>query len=188
LNIIEVNQQQKINFCSVFALTGKILDSQSHLQDRQSNTIITKSPSQNSIGLWIIFHFIKLWHLSTTLTSTPSQIPDRLWDGTSTVLSREKPDNAVGRPIVPFRKVMGGIMHILRTGSRKTLSREHGSGSTCHRQFQELVHLDIFRKTWTGALALYDGKETVSWTWQSLDCIPIKPPFRGGMTGNTLID
>ena len=49
---------------------------------------------------------------------TITKIPDRLWDGTSTVLSMEKPDNAVGRPIVPFRKVMGGIMHILRTGSR----------------------------------------------------------------------
>ena len=55
-----------------------------------------KSPSQNSIELWIIFHFIKLWHLSTTLTSTPiTKVPDRLWDETSTVLSREKPDNAL---------------------------------------------------------------------------------------------
>ena len=118
---------------------------------------------------------------------TITKIPDRLWDETSTVLSREKPDNAVGRPIVPFRKVMGGIMHILRTGSRKTLSREHGSGSTCHRQFQEWVHLDIFRKTWARALALYDDKEGIRWTWQSLDSIPIKSPL-GGMTENSPID
>jgi len=28
-----------------------------------------------------------------------------------TVLPKEKPENAVGRPVVPFRKVMDGIMH-----------------------------------------------------------------------------
>jgi len=62
------------------------------------------------------------------------QIPDKLWDEIITILPMEKPDNTVGRPpIVPYRKVMDGIMYILRTGCqwRKMLPKEYGSGSTC---------------------------------------------------------
>ena len=33
-----------------------------------------------------------------------------------TVLPKEKPPKTIGRPIVPFRKVMDGILYILRTG------------------------------------------------------------------------
>ena len=32
------------------------------------------------------------------------KIPDKLWDEVSTILPKEKPINAVGRPIVPYRK------------------------------------------------------------------------------------
>ena len=51
----------------------------------------------------------------------------------------EKPNDTTGRPIIPFRKVLDGILHVLRTGCQwKMLPREYGSGSTtCHRRFQE---------------------------------------------------
>jgi len=44
---------------------------------------------------------------------TITKIPDELWDEIVSVLPKGKPDNAVGRPIVPFRKVMDGIMYVL---------------------------------------------------------------------------
>jgi len=31
------------------------------------------------------------------------------------ILSTEKPNNTIGHPLVPFRKVLDGITHILRT-------------------------------------------------------------------------
>ncbi len=94
---------------------------------------------------------------------------------------QKKQNNTIGRPIVPFRKVMDGIMYILRTGCQwKMLPREYGSGSTCHRRFQEWVQLDIFRKIWVRLLALYDDKEGIKWTWQSLDdSVSIKSPLGG---------
>jgi transposase len=59
----------------------------------------------------------------------------------------EKLENTIGRPIVPFRKVLDGIMFILRTGCQwKMLPKEYGSGSTCHRRFQEWRESDIFDK------------------------------------------
>ena len=112
---------------------------------------------------------------------TITKIPDELWDKIVTVLPREKPGNAVGRPIVPFRKVMDGVMYVLRTGCQwKMLPREYGSGSTCHRRFQKWVELDVFKKMWIKLLKAYDDKKGIKWACQqSLDSISIKSPLGG---------
>jgi transposase len=111
---------------------------------------------------------------------TITRIPDELWDEVVAVLPVEKPGNTIGRPIVPFRKVMDGIMYILRTGCQwKMLPREYGSGSTCHRRFQEWVRLGIFKRMWVKVLKAYDDKKGIKWMWQSLDSISIKSPLGG---------
>jgi transposase len=111
---------------------------------------------------------------------TITKTPDKLWDEIVSVLPKEKPDNAVGRPIVPYRKVMDGLMYVLRTGCQwKMLPREYGSGSTCHRRFQEWVKLDVFKKVWVRLLKEYDNKKGIKWNWQSLDSISIKSPLGG---------
>jgi transposase len=111
---------------------------------------------------------------------TITKIPDELWDKIITVLPKEKPENAVGRPIVPFRKVMDGIMYVLRTGCQwKMLPGEYGSGSTCHRRFQQWVRHGIFKKMWIRMLKICDSKKGIKWTWQSLDSISVKSPLGG---------
>ena len=67
------------------------------------------------------------------------KIPDDLWDEIKILLPPEKANNTIGRPIIPFRKVLDGIVHVLRTGCQwKMLPKEYGSGSTtCHRRFQQ---------------------------------------------------
>ena len=73
---------------------------------------------------------------------TITHIPDDLWNEIKNILPFEKPENMIGRPIVPYRKVFDGSMFVLRTGCQwKMLPKEYGSGSTtCHRRFQELVN------------------------------------------------
>ena len=67
-------------------------------------------------------------------------IPDDLWDEIKLLLPSEKANNTVGRPIVPFRKVVDGILYVLRTGCQwKMLPKESCSVSTCHRLFQEWI-------------------------------------------------
>ena len=68
------------------------------------------------------------------------------------------------------------------------LPGEYGSGSTCHRRFQEWVGLDIFKKVWIRLLQSYDNKKGIKWTWQSLDSISIKSPLGGAMTGSNPTD
>lgn len=111
---------------------------------------------------------------------TIKRIPDELWDEIKKVLPKEKPSKTVGRPITAYRKVLDGILYVLRTGCQwKMLPREYGSGSTCHRRFQEWNNLDIFKKTWVKLLKIYDNAVGINWTWQSLDSISIKSPLGG---------
>ena len=73
---------------------------------------------------------------------------------------------------------------------RKMLPKEYGSGSTCHRRFQEWNRRYVFKKTWIKLLKIYDDLIGINWTWpQSLDSISIKSPLGGAMTeGNNPTD
>ena len=110
------------------------------------------------------------------------KIPDRLWDEIKSILPKEKPLKTVGRTIIPYRKVIDGILYVLRTrGCQwKMLPKEYGSGSTCHRRFQQWNSLDIFKKVWIRLLKIYDDLIGINWTWQSIiDSISIKSPLGG---------
>jgi transposase len=86
----------------------------------------------------------------------------------------------IGRPVIPYRKVMDGILYVLRTGCQwKMLPKEFGSGSTCHRRFQQWVQLDIFKKIWIILLKECDNKKEIKCMWQSIDSISIKSPLGG---------
>jgi len=107
---------------------------------------------------------------------TITKIPDKLWDKIRTILT----DNMIGRPIIPYRKVLNGIIYVLRTGYQwKMLPREYGSGSTCHRRFQQWIQIDSFKKIWIRLLKEYDHKKGIKWVWQLLDSISIKSPLGG---------
>ena len=89
---------------------------------------------------------------------TIKRVPDELWDEIRFILPPEKLDNTIGRPAVSFRKVLDGILYVLRTGCQwKMLPQEFGSGSTCHRRFQEWSISKIFQRLWTRLLKVYDG-------------------------------
>jgi transposase len=65
------------------------------------------------------------------------------------LLPSEKPNKTIGRPVIPFGKVLDGILYILRTGCQwKMLPKEYGSGSTCHRRFREWTVSKAFQRLW----------------------------------------
>ena len=45
---------------------------------------------------------------------TIKSIPDELWNEIKVILPPEKPINTIGRPVVSFRKVLEGILYVLR--------------------------------------------------------------------------
>ena len=94
------------------------------------------------------------------------------------IFCQMKNQRTIGHPIVPYRKVLDGIVFVLRTGCQwKMLPKEYGSGSTCHRRFQEWRESDILDRIWTRLLKIYDHRRGIKWSWQSLDSISVKSPL-----------
>ena len=124
----------------------------------------------------MIYAYKRKKHLQTI-----RRIPDELWDEIKVMLPTEKPNNTTGRPIVPFRKVVDGILYVLRTGCQwKMLPKEYCSGSTCHRRFQQWILTKVFQRLWNRLLQVYDDVKGIGWKWwQSLDNVSIKAPLGG---------
>jgi len=107
-------------------------------------------------------------------------IPDALWERIDLVLPIYKTSKKGGRPRLSLRKVVCGILYILRTGSQwKAMPREFGSGSAIHAYFQEWVELGVFTELWSLALSEYDQLKGIDWKWQSMDGATTKSPLGG---------
>ena len=108
------------------------------------------------------------------------RVSDELWDEIRLIPPSEKPNNTIGRPAVSFRKVLDGILYVLRTGCQwKMLPKEFGSCSTCHRRFQQWSISKVFQRLWSILLKVYDGIVGIQWKWQSLNSISVKAPLGG---------
>lgn len=107
-------------------------------------------------------------------------ISDALWCRIEWLLPKYKPSPKGGRPRLPLRKVVEGILFVLRTGCQwKAMPPHFGSGSAIHHYFQEWVELGIFQKLWQLALEEYDEFRGIDWEWQSLDGAMTKSPLGG---------
>jgi transposase len=108
------------------------------------------------------------------------EIPDDLWALIEPILPMDKPPGMNGRPRVPNRTVMNGILYVLRTGCQwKMVPREYGSGSTCHLRFQTWVRSGVFRAIWRACLQHYDDLKGIDWRFQSLDSATVPAPVKG---------
>lgn len=109
------------------------------------------------------------------------EIPEDLWQLIEPLLPPDKPPGSNGRPPVPNRTVLNGILYVLRTGCQwKMVPREYSSGSTCHLRFQTWVRAGIFRRIWGVCLQHYDDLRGIDWRFQSLDSATVSAPVKGG--------
>jgi transposase len=110
------------------------------------------------------------------------RIPDDLWEECRPLLPPEKSVGTPGRPNVPLRRVLDGILYVLRTGCQwKAVPRAFGSGSTCHRRFQQWAADGTWERLWREQLDWYDTEHGIGWDWQAADSATVpSPPRRGG--------
>jgi putative transposase len=109
------------------------------------------------------------------------EIPDSLWERIELVLPIYKTSCKGGRPRLPLRQVVNGILYVLYTGCQwKAMPRQFGSGSAIHAYFQEWVELNVFYELWQLALVEYDNLKGIDWQWQSVDGATTKAPLGGG--------
>jgi transposase len=108
------------------------------------------------------------------------QIPDALWKRIDLVLPVYNRSRKGGRPRLPMRNVVGGILYVLSTGCQwKAMPEQFGSGSAIHAYFQEWVKRGAFQQLWELALSEYDDLKGIGWKWQSLDGAITKSPLGG---------
>ena len=108
------------------------------------------------------------------------QIPEALWGRIDLVIPIYKTSCKGGRPRLPMRKVVGGILYVLSTGCQwKAMPKQFGSGSAIHAYFQEWVELGVFAELWELALTEYDDLKGIDWKWQTMDGAMTKAPLGG---------
>ena len=108
------------------------------------------------------------------------QIPDALWERIDLVIPIYQSGGKGGRPRLPMRNVVGGILYVLATGCQwKAMPKQFGSGSAIHAYFQEWVECGVFEELWELALIEYDQLKGIDWRWQSMDGAMTKSPLGG---------
>src|SRR5712692_9764555 len=93
--------------------------------------------------------------------------------------------NVGGRPIAERRKVLSGILYVLRTGCQWNAlpKATYGSGKTAHSYFQKWTRAGVFRRMWQAGLVEYDELKGIAWKWQAADGAMTKAPLGGEKTG-----
>ena len=110
-------------------------------------------------------------------------VSDELWARIEPLLPKRKPRPRWhgGRPRVPDRQAMSGIVFVLRTGCQWNALNATGicSSSAAHRCFQEWVQAGVFARFWEQGLTEYDQLKGIDWRWQSMDGAMTKAPLGG---------
>jgi len=120
-------------------------------------------------------------------TKNRYRISDELWKKIEPLIPKHSNTHRFGggRPRVPDRKAMDGILFVLRTGCQWNALNETGicSSSTAHLRFQEWTEAGVFLKLWKIALEDYDELKGIDWSWQSMDGAMTKARLAGEKTG-----
>jgi len=122
------------------------------------------------------------------------ELSDSLWQQIEPVLPKAKSryrgrgkqrKHIGGRPPADRRKLMSGILYVLRTGCQWNALPQatYGSGKTAHRYFQGWVRAGVFRCLWAAGLTDYDELKGIAWKWQAADGAMTKAPLGGEKTG-----
>ena len=112
------------------------------------------------------------------------RIPDDLWQELSARLPQQIRGQKGGRPRIADRQVITGIVYRLRTGCQcKAIPTQFGSGSTCHRRFQQWQQAGGFRAIFAALVGYDDRARGIDWRWASLDSAMAKSPKGGDCTG-----
>src|SRR3712207_3429669 len=122
---------------------------------------------------------------------TQTRVPDELWEAIEPLLPRERPKPKGGRPRVPDRSALGGIIFILRTGTPWSLLPKElgcGSGSPCWRRLRDWQAGGVWARLHAALLNWLGDAGTIDWSRGSLDSISVRAKRGGEETGRNPVD
>ena len=99
-------------------------------------------------------------------------VTDELWEIIEPLLPEEPPKPRGGRPRVPDRAALTGIVFVLKTGIPwEMLPKEMGcgSGSTCWRRLRDWQEAGVWRRLHRVLLDRLGEADKIDWSRASLD-------------------
>src|SRR6187549_15042 len=115
-------------------------------------------------------------------------VSDELWKVIAPLLPVETPKPKGGRPRVPDRAALTGILFVLKSGIPwEMLPQEMGCGSgvTCWRRLRDWQDAGVWHRLHTVLLDKLGEADQIDWSRASLDSATI-PAKRGVPTSRTL--
>jgi transposase len=104
---------------------------------------------------------------------------DELWAVIQPLLPPSKPKPKGGRPPIPDRKVLTGILFVLKTGiAWEMLPREMGCGSgmTCWRRLRAWQQAGVWKKLHQVLLDRLGEADKIDWSRACLDSATVPAP------------
>jgi transposase len=118
-------------------------------------------------------------------------VPDDLWEAIEPLLPRERPKPKGGRPRVPDRAALGGIIFVLRSGAPWRLLPTElgcGSGTTCWRRLRDWQAAGVWERLHAALLNWLGDEGAIDWSRASVDSISVRAKRGGDDTGPNPVD
>jgi transposase len=106
-----------------------------------------------------------------------SFVPDDLWEAIEPLLPKEPPKPTGGRPRVPNRAALAGIVFVLHTRCPwRLLPKEHGYGSgvTCWRRLRDWQEAGVWQRLHETLLNWLGDEAAIDWSRASLDSLSVR--------------
>jgi transposase len=120
--------------------------------------------------------------------SALSLVPDALWEAIESLLPKEPPKPNGGRPRVPDRAALAGIVFVLRTGCPWRLLPQElgcGSGTTCWRRLRDWQEAGVWEKLHVRLLNWLGDEAAVAWPRASVDSLSVRAKRGASRRGRT---
>ena len=115
-------------------------------------------------------------------------VTEEVWEAIEPLLPRREPSPKGGRPRVPDRHALAGIVFVLKTGIPwEDLPAEMGCGSgmTCWRRLGEWQAAGVWDASHAALLARLNAADEIDWGRAAVDSSRVKAPLGGKKPGRT---
>ena len=115
-------------------------------------------------------------------------VSDGLWSAVEPLLPVREPGPKGGRPRLPDRACLAGIVFVLRTGipwEALPAERGCGSGMTCRRRLGEWRAAGVWSALHAALLARLRGADEIDWSRAAVDSARVGAPLGGKKPGRT---